>query len=59
MMFCKDFDIGKISPAVNRPFLVEIFKKNSECYKEMSFDQFDTVLKKLSEIGFADGVDRT
>jgi hypothetical protein len=40
MMFCKDFEVGKIDKSLNRNFLVELFKKNSECYKEMSFEQF-------------------
>ena len=37
MMFSKDFEIAKLHPTINRAFLIEIFKKNSECYKEMSF----------------------
>lgn len=54
-MFCKDFEISKISEKFNRSFLVEIFKKNSECYKEMSFEQFDEVLRKIANLGFFQG----
>jgi hypothetical protein len=54
MMFCKDFDISKVAPNINRNFLVEIFKKNSECYKEMSLEQFCDVIKKLANIGFSE-----
>lgn len=48
MIFCKDFEIAQvITPTQSkyknmniRQSLMEIFKKNAECYKEMSFNQF-------------------
>lgn len=57
MMFCKDFQIGKIQKDFNRSFLVETFKKNSECYKEMSLEQFGDVIKKIANIAFIDSKD--
>lgn len=36
MIFCKDFGIVKLN-GITRQGLVEIFKKNSEFYKEMNY----------------------
>lgn len=47
MIFCKEFGIVKLND-MSRQNLVEIFKKNSEFYKEMSFQQFMAVLVKIS-----------
>lgn len=52
MIFCKDFAIVKLN-SITRHSLVEIFKKNSECYKEMNFDQFLTVLLKISYLVYS------
>lgn len=47
MIFCKEFGIVKLND-MSRQNLVEIFKKNLEFYKEMSFQQFMAVLVKIS-----------
>lgn len=36
MIFCKDFGIVKLN-GMNRNILVEMFKKNSEFYKDMNY----------------------
>lgn len=47
MIFCKDFGIVKLN-GMSRTILVEMFKKNSEFYKEMNYEQFVSVLVKVS-----------
>ena len=48
MILAKDFDFSKLHKSINRAFLIELFKKNAECYKEMSFEQFVDVISKLA-----------
>ena len=43
MIFCRDFAIVKL-PNINRAVLVDAFKRNSECFKEMNLKQFTEVL---------------
>lgn len=52
MIFSKDFEIAKINEVFNRNYLIEVFKKNSECYKEMSFEQFCDVIKKIANVSY-------
>lgn len=52
MIFCKEFGIVKLN-GITRQGLVEIFKKNSEFYKEMNLEQFITVLLKIAGIVYA------
>jgi hypothetical protein len=52
MVFCKDFEVLKLNPNINRAFLMELFKKNSLCYKEMSYEQFLDANKKLALFAF-------
>lgn len=52
MIFCKEFGIVKLN-SMTRAWLLEIFKKNSEYYKEMNFQQFIDVLLKISQIVYS------
>ena len=52
MIFCKEFGIVKLN-SLNRPFLIEMFKKNSEFYKEMNIKQFNDVLIKISQLVYS------
>ena len=62
MMLCKDFGLisakgqsaGEHEPPKMMD-LVEIFKKNSQNYKEMNLEQFNTALVRISEKMFGDG----
>ena len=54
MIFSKDFQLSKLAKTVNRAFLIELFKKNAECYKEMCFEQFEDVIGKLAEMMFGE-----
>jgi len=44
MIFCRDFNITSVNNQLSRPLLVDLFKKNAECYKEMNIEQFMTIL---------------
>ena len=52
MIFSKEFGVIKLN-SMTRPWLIETFKKNSENYKEMNFQQFLDVLMKVSQIVYS------
>lgn len=58
-MFCRDFKISKASPMFNRAFLVEMFKKNAVCYKEMDYEMFMAVIGKLAVSAFGESMAET
>ena len=48
MVFCKEFGVVKLN-SMSRSYLLELFKKNAELYKEMNFEQFVHSLVKISQ----------
>lgn len=49
MIFCKEFGVIKLN-SMNRTYLLELFKKNAEFFKEMDFEQFIQTLVKIGQI---------